>query len=145
MARITSIVVTVALATIFMYPTTGRESQQKVSLLIPFSIKHDWSFDMVKISGCPWILQNRLNFQRYLLVQISETMTGKGRQLGDWVANKTNNWIAHKNTLENRVLNAAGSLGSAIKNTALNAFDKVAESSVPLPNIPAPNTGSLGK
>ena len=101
---------------------------------------------MVKISGCPWILQNRLNFQRYLLVQISETMTGKGyRQLGDWVANKTNNWIAHKNTLENRVLNAAGSLGSAIKNTALNAFDKVAESSVPLPNIPAPNTGSLGK
>ena len=151
MARFTSIVVTIVLAAIFVYPTTGRywrtgENQQKVSLLIPFSIKHDWSFDMVKISGCPWILQNRLNFQRYLLVQISETMTGKGyRQLGDWVANKTNNWIAHKNTLENRVLNAAGSLGSAIKNTALNAFDKVAESSVPLPNIPAPNTGSLGK
>ena len=99
----------------------------------------------VKISGCPWILQNRLNFQRYLLVQISETMKGKGRQLGDWVSNKTDGWIAHKSTLENRVLNAAGSLGSAIKNTALNAFDKVAESSVPLPNIPAPNTGSLGK
>ena len=46
MARFTSIVVTIVLAAIFVYPTTGRywrtgENQQKVSLLIPFSIKHD--------------------------------------------------------------------------------------------------------
>ena len=92
----------------------------------------------VKISGWPWILQNRLNFQRYLLVQISEAMKGKPRQILP-VAGE-NSYKPQYKTVDSYVYDGV----KAIANKALDAFDSLNKNNVPLPNIPPPNLGSLG-
>ena len=98
--------------------------------------------DLIKILGCAWILHNPLNFQRFLLVQISETMKGKARQsLGGAVGAG----------LVSKGISAI----SALKDKAVKAFDKANQDKVssiigpvlqPSPsNIPSSlNPGSSG-
>ena len=62
------------------------------------------------------ILQNRLNFQKYLLVQISETMKGKARQanfgIGGLIGSQVSKGL------------------SALKDKVVGAFDNAAQDKV---------------
>jgi len=76
--------------------------------------------------------------KRYLLVQISETMKGKPRQILP-VAGE-NSYKPQYKTVDSYVYDGV----KAIANKALDAFDSLNKNNVPLPNIPPPNLGSLG-